>query len=406
MTVYENAPAILEWAPYTAQAAFVDDQSRNCGFVGGLGAGKTFSGWVKALQMTPDDGVGLIIAPTYAMLRDVVLATFREHFGAFEESYHGTEKRITLINGTQILLRSATKPERCKGINAGWVWFDEAALMSRRAIVDIGGRARVGAERVWWTTTPIKGSGVHQLYVQTDTARCYHAKSDDNPYLSREYIRSQRAIMSEREAARELDAEWVDAAGVLFNSDMLAVCRVDSPPAMTRVVVGVDPATTAKARSDRTGIVVVGRGTDGHAYVLADHSGQYAPHQWAQVVCDLCAQYKAIAVCEVNQGGDLVERNLRSHDARVGYIGVRASASKHDRAQPVAVLASRGWLHMVGVHRELERQMTTWEPTDRESPDRLDALVWAVSELQIAYIPPSPTRIVRGDDDRAPRVIA
>jgi phage terminase large subunit-like protein len=385
----------LEWEPYEAQQAFAEDTSPNVGFVGGLGAGKTLSGWVKALQMTPDDGVGIIVAPTYPMLRDVVLATFQEHFSAFGAELHRSDMSITLVSGTKILLRSATHPERCKGINAGWIWFDEAALMSRRALIDIGGRARVGAQRIWWTTTPIKGVGVYSTYVETGIAKCYHARSEDNPYLSPAYVAAQRAVMSDKEARRELDAEWVDAGGVLWEQEAINANRRSAAPGLTRYVIGVDPATTAKQRSDQTGIVVVGQDTAGHAYVLADHSGQYAMHEWARVVCELSARYSALVVCETNAGGDLVERNIRMHDPAVPYRGVRAGASKSERAAPIATLYRSGWVHHVGVHRDLERQMTTWEPSDPKSPDRLDALVWAVTELQIYPHAPSPDRIER-----------
>lgn len=394
----------LQWEPYAAQQAFAEDTSPNVGFVGGLGAGKTLSGWVKALQMTPDDGVGIIVAPTYPMLRDVVIATFNEHFSLFAAEFLRSEMSITLVSGTKILLRSATHPERCKGINAGWVWFDEAALMSRRALIDIGGRARVGAERIWWTTTPIKGVGVYSTYVESGIATCYHARSEDNPYLSRAYLQAQRAVMSDKEARRELDAEWVDAGGVLWEQETINASRRSDAPGIRRYVIGVDPATTAKQRSDQTGIVVIGQDAAGHANVLADHSGQYAMHEWARVVCELSQRYgNALVVCETNAGGDLVERNVRMHDPTVPYRGVRAGASKAERAAPIATLYRSGWVHHVGVHRDLERQMTTWEPTDPKSPDRLDALVWAVTELDIYPHAPSPTGIGRDYDDTPER---
>ena len=395
----------LDWEPHDAQAEFVGDWRSTVGFVGGIGSGKTMAGWAKAIQMTPEDGLGLIVAPTYRQLKDGILASLETHFRPFVRDVNASEMRVELVSGTEILLRSSTRPDDFRSLNGGWMWVDEACYHSRYALQTALSRVRQGAELVWWTSSPVKNSAAHELFVQSGLPY-HHCKSTDNPHLSADYIARLRAVMSVKEQAREIEAQWVDAGGVLFDSDTLAIGRVDTAPQLSRVVVGVDPATTAKARSDRTGIIVVGRGKDGHAYVLEDRSGQYAPHQWAEVVCELCREYNAPAVCEVNQGGDLVERNLRSHDARIGFIGVRASASKHDRAQPVAVLASRGWLHMVGVHRELERQMTTWEPSDRESPDRLDALVWAVAELEISYIPPSPTRLVRDDDVRPQRVIA
>lgn len=175
----------------------------------------------------------------------------------------------------------------------------------------------------------------------------------------------------------------MESGGVLWEQDWINNSRVNVPPTFVRVVIGVDPATTAKKRADKTGIVVVGLADTGHAYVLADYSGQYSAAQWAEVVCDLAVQYNADVVCEVNQGGDLVERSLRAYKAGIRYRAVTASKSKAERAQPVSLLYAQGMIHHVGMHTELERQQTSWEPGDSESPDRIDALVWAITHLKV-----------------------
>lgn len=395
----------LEWEPHAAQGAFVDDDSPLVGFVGGIGCGKTLSGWIKALTMTPEGGLGCIVAPTYRQLRDGVLRTLQGELGTFVADVNVSEMRVTLITGTEILLRSATRPDDFRSLNLGWLWIDEACFIPRYALQTAISRVRRGCERIWWTSSPVKGSAAHELFVQTGLP-WHHARSADNPTLSERYLTTLRATMSAKEAARELDAEWVDAAGVLWSQEWISHTRIDSPPKMTREVIGVDPATTAKRRSDRTGIIHVGRGTDGHAYVLGDYSGQYAPHEWAKVVCELARERQALVVCETNQGGDLVERNLRAYDPRVAYSGVHAGQSKRDRAQPIATLYEREWVHHVGTHRDLERQMTTWEPTDDESPDRLDAAVWALIELDIQPRELQPRRLIDIAPTARPRVQA
>jgi phage terminase large subunit-like protein len=373
---------IIDWEPHRAQGQFIEDWRPLVGFVGGIGSGKTLSGWMKVLQMTPDDGVGCIVAPTYRQLRDGVLATLKERLTDLVRDINLSSMTVTLVTGVKVLLRSASRPDDFRSLNLGWLWIDEACYLSRYALRTIVSRVRQGAELIFWTSSPVKGSAAHELWVQPGQPY-HHAKTTDNTTLSAQYIDLLRSTLSAKEARREIDAEWVDAGGVLFSSESIAACRVDSAPKLTREVIGVDPATTSKRRSDRTGIVHVGRGADGHAYVLGDYSGQMAPHEWAKVVCELARERNALVVCETNQGGDLVERNLRAFDPRIAYNGVHAGHSKSDRAQPIATLYERGWAHHVGPLRELERQMTTWEPSDAESPDRLDAAVWALIELDI-----------------------
>ena len=399
-----GAEYIIDWEPHEAQAAFVEDTRPIVGFVGGLGSGKTLAGWVRAVQMQPSDGLGVIVAPTYRQLHDGVLGTALEHFRPMLADVNRSEMRLRLVTGAEILLRSSTRPDDFRSINAGWLWLDEACYHSRYALTTIMARVRYGCERIWWTSSPVKGSAAHEIFVQGQTYPWHHARSSDNPYLSQQYLDLMRSTMTDREARREIDAEWVESGGVLWDQETVNAGRRETAPALTRYVVGVDPAMTSKRRSDKTGIVLVGQGSDGHAYVLQDLSGLYAPHQWAKVVCDLCKRYSALAVCETNAGGDLVETNLRMVDPAVPFRGVRAGASKHERAAPISTLYTSGWVHHVGVLRDLERQMTTWEPSDPESPDRMDALVWAITELQIYPHAPSPDRLVSGGSQRKVRI--
>lgn len=166
-----------------------------------------------------------------------------------------------------------------------------------------------------------------------------------------------------------------------------------SAPDMRRVIVAVDPAVSAKSGSDETGIIVAGLGTDGHGYVLADLSGKYTPLGWARAVVQAYYDFQADrVVAEVNQGGDLVESTLRSIDPDISYKAVRASRGKVTRAEPVAALDMQGRIHHAGVFARLEDQMCGFDPMQGgDSPDRVDARVWAMTELLLgAPLPAGP----------------
>jgi len=155
-------------------------------------------------------------------------------------------------------------------------------------------------------------------------------------------------------------------------------------PELRRIVVAVDPAVTANATSDETGIVVAALGVDGHGYVLEDASIKASPHMWARIAVEAFQRWRADRiVAEVNNGGDLVEYTVRTVDANVPLTQVRASRGKIARAEPVAALYEQHKIHHVGVFEALETQMcegTTLEQRSK-SPDRVDALVWAISAL-------------------------
>lgn len=159
--------------------------------------------------------------------------------------------------------------------------------------------------------------------------------------------------------------------------------RVEAPPTdLVRVVVGVDPAASDSERAAETGIVVVGLGEDGYYYVLGDYSTRGSPEVWVPRVVHAYQTHLADAVvAEVNQGGKMVASLFKFLGIDLPLREVRASEGKRIRAEPVAALYERGKVRHVGVMRELETQLTGWVPGDPVSPDRLDALVWAITHL-------------------------
>lgn len=187
-----------------------------------------------------------------------------------------------------------------------------------------------------------------------------------------------------------------DTPGALWTLEMIEQARTYAvPETFTRIVVAVDPAVTAHEESNETGIVVCAKGVDGLGYVLRDVSGRYSPDGWAEKVSEMYYHYHADRVVgEVNNGGDLVETMLRSKNADISYRAVHAARGKLTRAEPIAALYERHLIKHYGEYPELEEQMTTYAPdaipSAQEkrkeksiSPDRMDALVWGMSELML-----------------------
>jgi predicted phage terminase large subunit-like protein len=157
-------------------------------------------------------------------------------------------------------------------------------------------------------------------------------------------------------------------------------------------VVGIDPAVSSNEGSDETGIIVCGRDECGAGYVLEDLSGRYDPAGWARTAINAYYRHNADRiVAEVNQGGEMVENTLRTIDTNIAYSKVHASRGKFTRAEPIAALYEQGRVHHVGAFPELEDQMTGFvadlDRTKFGSPDRVDALVWALTELLIQHVP-------------------
>lgn len=216
-----------------------------------------------------------------------------------------------------------------------------------------------------------------------------YASMQLNPAENREnlpegYLEETLAGLSERQRLRFLEGRWLDDfAGALWTQEMIERDRVEAPPEeFKRIIVGVDPAVSSGRDADETGIVTVARGRNRHFYVLSDASMTGRPTEWAGRAVAEYHRFHADRIAgEVNNGGDLIETVLRSIDADVSFRAVRAMRGKIERAEPVAALYEQRRVHHLGRFPELEEQMTTFRPESGDSPDRLDALVWAVTML-------------------------
>lgn len=380
----------------------------------GRGYGKTRCGaeWVRRLVDTGRAGRVALVAATAADARDVVVEGASGLVSICppwnRPLYEPSKRRLTWPNGAIASLYSADEPDRLRGPQHDAAWTDElAAWRYPEAWDQLMFGLRLGTDpRVVVTTTPRPTPLIRQLISLPTTVVTRGTTYENRAHLAGAFYDSiVRQYEGTRMGQQELLAELLDDnPGALFGRDDIEKARVREAPPLVRIVVAVDPAVSSGESSNETGIVVAGLGVDGHAYVLADVSGRLTPYEWAQRAVDGYHAHRADRiVAEKNQGGALVESNLRTVDPRIPYKGVTATRGKTRRAEPVAGLYEQGRVHHVGCFSKLEDQMCAWDPSApasrarREcviatqsrstSPDRMDALVWALTELMLEAQP-------------------
>lgn len=369
----------------------------------GRGAGKTLAGASYLLDAAAAGARLGVVAPTFADVRDVcfegpsgLIAVARARGLAVEAYNRGMGE--ARIGGAVVKGYSADEPDRLRGPQHHRLWFDEVAAMRYgEATYDMAMLGlRLGDDpRAVLTTTPRPIPLVRALLADADTA-VTRATTYDNPHLPEAFRQAITARYADtRLGAQELMAEILDdTPGALWTLAVIDAARVAAAPAsLARVVVGVDPKSGGDGGDGETGIVIAARGLDGRGYVLGDATTGAGPAGWAAAVVGAVAAFAADAVvAEANQGGAMVEHVLRTSPggARLPLRLVHASRGKVARAEPVAGLYAQGRVSHVGALPALETQMTTYVPGDR-SPDRLDALVWALSEL---FPPDAPAPFV------------
>jgi phage terminase large subunit-like protein len=304
--------------------------------------------------------------------------------------------------GATATLYSASHYDKLRGPQFDGAWVDELAKFDHaEATFDqlmLG--LRLGeSPRVIVTTTPQPLPFLKQLSQDKDTVVTRGSTFDNRKNLSLSYLKVlERRYGGTRLGRQEIDGQFVDDdAGALWTPSMLEASRWPMgkvQPKYVFTVVAVDPSVTANAKSDETGIVVAAVDASGHFYVLDDVSGRMDALDWARCAVEAHKHHGADAVvAEVNNGGDLVARMIQGVDASVFVRPVRALRSKWQRAQPVAALYQQGRVYHVRNFNTLEEQMLSYTPSASSSPDRLDALVWALTELSREKRPeiPSPT---------------
>ncbi|WOI55018.1 DNA-packaging protein [Palleronia sp. LCG004] len=371
--------------------------------LGGRGAGKTRAGaeWIRSVVEGPKPAMPgkarrvALVGETLDQVRDVMIFGDSGIMACAPPDrrpvWQPTKKRLVWPNGAQAQIFSAHEPEALRGPQFDAAWVDELAKWKKGATVwdMLQFCLRLGeAPKQCVTTTPRNVDVLKRVLGASSTVVTRATTFDNRAHLSASFL--EEAVQrygQTRLGQQELEGRLLeDIEGALWTHAILDRNRITALPELHRIVVAVDPPISGGRSADTCGIVVVGVTSDGLAVVLEDCSVQgLSPSGWAKAAISAYERYEADRlVAEVNQGGDLVETVIRQFDRTVSYRGVHATRGKAVRAEPVAALYEQGRVkHLTRMH-ELEAQMTQMTIHGFDgfgSPDRVDALVWALTDL-------------------------
>jgi len=323
------------------------------------------------------------------MIRDATLRTFLELVEPADliEEYSKSTMTMVLRNGTEILFRSGENPDRLRGPNIGWIWLDEAAYLDREVWNVALGRLRRKPGKMWITTTPRGSNWVYDTFVRTPlpSSTVITSSTRDNIFLPPGFVESLFSAYPTHLIDQEIEGKFLlEVPGALWDYNLLDAVRLPadaySPEDFQLIVVGVDPKASTKVNS-LTGIIAAGLLPDGTMVVLEDASIDATPELWAAEVSKVFKKWQAnFVIAEVNQGGDMVKAVLRAAAPQLPIFSVHATRGKFTRAEPISVLYTQGKVKHLGRFPFLEEQMRTFLPGEN-SPDRLDAMVWALYAL-------------------------
>lgn len=404
--------------PAQIPPAGLGEQYRIWGLFAGRGFGKTRTGAETTRAMIEEAGRIALVGPTAADVRDVMVEGESGLLSVFPRGqrpeYEPSKRRVTFHNGATATLFSAEEPDRLRGPQHEWFWGDEPASWQRgeEALSNLLLGLRLG-RRPWglMTGTPKPARWLRAVSLRPDTILTSGSTYDNAANLASGFVED---ILGRYEGTRlgrqELHAEWLDdVEGALWLERIIDGSRMASfDPAQPwqslnrwlgdrglpqiaqrrpwRIIVAVDPpAETAECGIIVAAAPVQGRAGHDHAVVLEDCSRAGRPEEWGAAVASAARRWGAERiVAEGNQGGDMVRATIHAVDPGLRVEKISASKSKASRAEPVSALYERGLVHHAGFFPLLESQMLTWVPGDARSPDRMDALVHAISHLLVA----------------------
>ncbi len=371
--------------------------------MGGRGSGKTRAGaeWVHALATGDLPGLGrdgriALVAETFGDAREVmidgvsgILGVARDQRPAFE----ATRRRLVWPSGAVAQMFSSEDPESLRGPQFDLAWCDELGKWrhARETWDMLQFGLRLGTSPRQLVTTTPRATPLMLALVKDKATRVTRIRTEDNAAnLAAGFLDTVRARYGGTRLGRqELDGELIaDREDGLWRREQLEALVVRKPGPLGRIVVAVDPPAVSEARYSCCGIVAAGLDAEGRAVVLADGSVEGAsPSHWAGAVSRLYRRFDAdCVVAEINQGGDMVTSVVRTVDPTLPVRTVRATRGKWLRAEPVAALYEQGRVAHAGHFAALEDQMCDFGPdglSSGRSPDRLDALVWALTELML-----------------------
>ncbi len=372
---------------------------------GGRGSGKSWTLSLFLLNLTYEDGH--VILFTRWTLTSAFISIIPEFIDKIELMNKAEDFEITqseIINkatGSKILFRGiktsqGTATANLKSIAGVTTWvLDEAEEQQDEETfdrIDLSIRAKNKPNRIILVMNPsFKSHWIHGRFVKNPSENCTYIHTtylDNLQNLSQSFIDQANRVKQENlnRYNHLFLGHWLeDAEGMLWNRQIIERLRIANAPQLERIVVSVDPAASANLDSDETGIVVAGKDARGNGYVLEDLSGKYSPSQWAAVAVKAFERWNAdCIVAEKNMGGDMVESVLRSQNATARIKLVNATKGKYVRAEPIYSLYEQNKIYHIGQFPILENQMITFDPDKGKSPDRVDAMVWAFTELLLS----------------------
>ena len=340
-----------------------------------------------------------LVAETAPDARDVMVlgpaGLLACHSKEFRPTYYPSKRLVEWPNGAQAILFNAVEPDQLRGPQFDGAWCDELAKWryASQTWDQLQFGLRLGEHpRQIVTTTPRPIPVVRRLIKDAATTVTRGRTFDNSANLAAPFLRQiEERYGGTRLGRQELDGEILeDIPGALWNRSIIDEARFpEAPKDLTRVIVAVDPAATSGEDSDETGIVVVGCAPDKdgvmQGYILADRSVKGSPEEWARRAVQAYREFSADKiVAEKNNGGEMVETVLKTVDRTVPIKLVHASRGKVVRAEPISALYEQGRVHHVGRFDKLEDQMCQFShdmPRSEGSPDRVDALVWGLTEI-------------------------
>lgn len=346
-----------------------------------------------------------LVAETSADARDVIVegesGILACSPAATRPRYEPSKRRLSWPNGAIATLYNAVEPDQLRGPQHDAAWSDELAKWryGQQTWDNLQLGLRLGAQpRQVVTTTPRPIKVLRDIMSDPTTAVTRGSTYENMANLAPSFIkRIIRKYEGTRLGRQELNGEMLeDVPGALWHRVRIDELRRREVPELLRIVVAIDPAASSGESSNETGIIVAGLGADGHGYVLEDVSLRGTPDAWGRAAVNAYRRWRAERIIgEVNNGGEMIEHVIRTIDPVASYKAVRASRGKVARAEPVAALDEQGRVHHVGAFPELEDQMCILTSdfdrrTAGQSPDRVDARVWALTELMLEAEPGEP----------------
>jgi phage terminase large subunit-like protein len=384
---------------------FLEDSHRFCLALSGRGFGKSRMGaeWVRYIMENEVYRHGAMVGPTVGDVRNIMVAAILEVCPDGSVLYEPSKTKLTWVEtGGTVLLYSADKPNRLRGGNNEFIWADEFAAWDKaqEAFDQLNLTLRKGRKpKALFTTTPlplkliigmVENKNQNTLLIEGNTF--------ENTNLNKEFFDD---IISAYQGTslyeQEVLGKVLKNMGGLFKPDYISRTSFDEVPAMQRIVVAVDPATTATKNSDETGIAVCGFGVDNKYYLLDVEGVLGSPKEWADRVVALYKEYGADKIiAEQNNGGLMVEETIKQGHKDMPVVLVHASRGKIVRAEPISLLYQKGRIQHIrhNTHNpsfvdkkkmenlvKAEKQMFTFRNNPNEANDLVDAIVWGFTEL-------------------------